>query len=265
MRWIAVTRSREVMLGGFLAAAVVPFALSPAVTANGLEVGRDAGMVFPVASDSVQLVSEDVSIRLPAAWSRPGEATCRYVLRNLARTQRDFEMAFVANPPFAPTADGYRAQYSHARFDVSLDGSPIEVRYAPVADGQWRDFVRSAPDSLPVWRITLAPGATAQVHMCYDVSWSGGSDGGHSSTGLTYHARPAALWAGRLESATIRFELDPLAALILECAPQLGECFSFSIEPPGYKWYDGRFEWRYEDWKPDTDFSFGYEVYREMP
>ena len=73
----------------------------------------------------------------------------------------------------------------------------------------------------------------------------------------------------RVEDAGIgrqfRFELDPLAALILECAPQLGECFSFSIKPPGYKWYDGCFEWLYEDWEPDTDFSFGYEVYREMP
>ena len=265
-RRLAVSRHRILTsVGAILAGIIIQVALSPEALANGAEVGRDAGVIFPVASDSVQLVSERVTVRLPNDWSEPGQATCNYVLRNLAATQRNFEMAFVTNPPFAPTAEGYRRQYDSAGFEVSLDGSPIEVRYAPVARGQWSDFVRSAPDSLPVWRVILESGATRELKMNYSVSWSGGSDGGHSSTRITYHARAAALWAERIESASIRFELDPLAALILECAPQLGECFRFSISPPDYKWYHGAVQWEFVNWEPTTDFSFGYDTYRDMP
>ena len=87
----------------------------------------------------------------------------------------------------------------------------------------------------------------------------------HSTDHLTYHARPAALWAGRVEQAEIFFELDPIAALVLECGPQLGNCFSFSIAPPGYKWNTSGFGWSYRDWEPDSDFTFRYEVRREEP
>ncbi len=252
-------------VGAALAGIMIQVGLPPEVMANGPEVGRDAGMIFPVTSDSVQLVSERVVVRLPSDWSGPGQATCNYVLRNLAATRVDFEMAFVTDPPFAPTAEGYRRQYDSAGFEVSVDGPPVEVRYAPVARGRWSDVVRSAPDSLPVWRITLNAGATRQVKMKYSVSWSGGSDGGHSYTEFTYHARAAALWAGRIETASIRFELDPLAALILECSPQLGKCFHYSISPPDYKWYHGALQWDFADWEPTTDFSFSYDVYRDVP
>jgi hypothetical protein len=233
--------------------------------ANGAEVGRDAGMVFPVASDSVQLVAEYVNVQLPTGWGEKGRVFCDYRLRNLASSRRDFEMAFVTNPPLSPEPAAYRGIYADAGFQVLLDGSPLEVRYAPVARGRWSDFVEGAPDSLPVWRVRLAPRATARLRMEYDVTWSGGADGGHSSTELTYHARPAALWAGRIEEAEIHFEMDPVAALVLECGPQLGECFGFSISPAGYTWYRDGFGWRFEDWEPETDFEFEYHVYREMP
>jgi hypothetical protein len=233
--------------------------------ANGPEVGRDAGMIFPVASDSVQLVSERVVIRVPDDWSKPGRATCHYVLRNLSSARREFEMAFLTNAPFAPTPDGYRVQYEGARFTVTLDGSPLDVRHSPVAAVRWTGLDDMPPDSLPTWRVALRPGATGQLDMSYDVSWSGGSDGGSSSSELTYHARPAALWAGPIREAEIRFELNPLAALILECSPQLGRCFSFSIDPPGYRWLGAGFGWSFKDWEPTTDFSFGYEIHRDEP
>ncbi len=247
--------------------------LSDPVLANGAGVGRDAGMIFPVASDSVQLFAEFVNIRLPDDRGEPGHATCRYVLRNLAATRCEFEMAFVTNAPFVivtepprgTTAESYRRHYVDAGFEVLLDGTPLEVGYAAVARGQWTDLVRDAPDSLPVWNVTLEPHVLGHLQMKYDVDWSGGSEGGHRSARLTYHALPAALWAGHIEWAEIHFELAPLAALVLACGPQLGSCFSVSIDPPGYEWSEDGLGWCYQDWEPTTDFSFSYRVYRKVP
>lgn len=50
------------------------------LSANGAEVGRDAGMIFPVASDSVQLVTEYVVVQIPSDVSDAGQATC-YLMR----------------------------------------------------------------------------------------------------------------------------------------------------------------------------------------
>ncbi len=230
------------------------------LSANGPEVGRDAGMIFPVASDSVQLVTEYVVVRIPSDVSEAGQATCYYTLRNLASTRRDFEMAFVAKPQFAPSPEEYRRGYEGAAFEVVLDGSPLEVRYAPIARGAWTAFAPDAPDSLPVWRVAMDPGATRDLKMRYLVTWTRGLDGDESGAVISYRARAAALWADRVLSASIRFELDPLAARVLQCAPPSGSCFQLSLDPPGYRWKHGAVEWEFTNWEPDTDFSFGYHT-----
>lgn len=93
--------------------------------ANGPEVGRDAGMIFPVASDSVQLVSEQVLIQLQLD-AYEGTAECKYTLRNLTGVAASFEMAFVTNPPLSPTPEEYRRQYEDAHFHVALvAGRPL--------------------------------------------------------------------------------------------------------------------------------------------
>lgn len=221
-------------------------------------------MIFPVGTDSIQLVSEAVVIHLASGW-RPGHTECTYVLRNLATTAQSFEMAFVTGPPFATTPEGYRQHYNDANFVVRLDDVPLQVSRAPVARGRWTHLVDSPPDSLPAWHLRMAAHATARLLMTYDISWSGGSDGGHTTTEFTYHARPAALWAGVIEEASIAFRLDPLATTILECGPQLGTCFSFSIHPSGYRWHAEGFSWEFENWEPMSDFTFHYETYRKMP
>jgi hypothetical protein len=255
----------HVVLVLVFAGAIVLFGFLHQATADGPEVGRDAGMIFPVANDSLQLVSVRVIIRLPDDWLKPGLANCSYILCNLSSSRQEFEMAFVTNPPLARTPDGYRRQYADALFNVTLDGSPVTVQYSPVAADRWTDFISVAPDSLPTWWVEIGPCATVQLNMSYNVSWSGGSEGGHSNADFTYHARPAALWAGPIKEAEIRFELNPLAAQILKCGPQLEPCFSFSIDPPGYQWLDTGFSWYYKDWEPTTDFSFRYETYRKEP
>src|SRR5262245_62743201 len=76
--------------------------LAPACFANGPEIGFDAGTIFPMESRNVQLVSEEVEIRLPTYWpavdtSDPHNAFCKYVLRNLTDSTQVFSMAFVSN------------------------------------------------------------------------------------------------------------------------------------------------------------------------
>ncbi len=226
---------------------------------NGPEVGRDAGMILPVASDSIQLVSEQVRIKLPL-HEYQGTANCTYVLRNLAATAASFEMAFATNPPFDPTPDGYRRQYREARFVVALDGAPIEAQYAAVAPGRWSDLVPSGPDSVPVWRVALGPRATAEVTIQYAVSWSGGGEGGHTTKVFTYYARPAALWAGVIESADIQFDMGMLAES--ETNGYHGvDSVRVSIEPAGYVRVGTAIHWHFTNWEPSDDLSFRRDSY----
>jgi hypothetical protein len=239
-----------------VAVALLGLAEGPGL-ANGPNVGRDAGMVFPVHNPVVQLVSERVVIQLPWNDGSDGSASCRYVLRNLSDAPQTFEMAFVTNPPFAadnPTA--YRSHYSDAEFTVRQNGRDLMASYEPVDISAWATLVRGLPDSLPVWRVSIPPDTSTTLEMDYRIEWSGGADGSSISQYFRYQARPAALWAGTIDNAEVVFEVDVATMRLIDKHRDVDGCFELEVSPTGAIWEGNRLSWRFRDWEPSEDPEF---------
>lgn len=250
-------------LGAGMAACVLAVSLLAAkAIANGPNVGRDAGMVFPVRNDVVQLVSERVVIKLApyaSPYARLGEAVCTYELRNLSDTPQTFEMAFFTNRPFAATdRSEYRRHYMTAGFSVTEGARSLAVAYEPVDVSGWSPLYEGLPDSLPVWQVTIGPDTSTVLNMEYSVEWSGGADGESNSRYFQYHARPAALWAGTIDSAEIAFEIDDETVRTIADHRGSDPCFEEIVTPEGGNWDGNRIVWRFGDWEPENDLYLGY-------
>lgn len=232
--------------------------LKAPVSANGPEIGREAGLVVPLTSSRVQLLSEDVRIHLPEFMGHPGQCDCRYTLRNSTDSVAEFEMAFLLNPFFEQ--EQLPAWYRDAEFQVRIDTRDVPVRWEPIARDLWQPFIEMAPESLPVWSVSIAPRETVTVFMTHRIGWSGGSEGGAWGIEFTYRATPAQLWAGSIERASICFGIDGLIGRMLSCLPDSTECYEFSISPPGYRFTAAGICWEYRDWEPEEDntISFGF-------
>jgi len=246
----------------FLAFQGLVMFLGPLARANGGEVGRDAGMIFPLESDSVQLVSENLYISLPPLHGK-GKAQCSYVLRNLAGSPRAFDMAFVTNDPWPLSAKDYGALYRGANFHVQHGKEYVPFHLEALDKPRWAHLLGEPPDSLPIWHVSMRAKDTIELSMSYDVEWSGpgvsvdaDADSEYVSFTFAYHAAPASLWAGRIESAHIEFYFeDVLLPHILECVAETHACVSVDIQPPGYQWHSTFLSWDMKDWEPTTDLS----------
>lgn len=249
-------------IAALLALLLAPTALA---RANGYEVQFFGSTVFPVGSCAVQLVEESVDITLPpgedAGFVEPERnATCRYVLRNLADTTVRFSMAFVVDPtltedvskyePGTPSGRLSESYEPRLRFAVLQDGTERQVRYAGVAHDLYVDDATFIGDSLPVWDLTIAAGATSAVEMKYFAGWSVGRDGWRSGF-FRYRTRPAALWAGRIERATFRLRLGDRETV--RRLRQVDAPWSFGAEPSGHRWQPDGVSWEFRDWEPDSD------------
>lgn len=137
--------------------------------ANGPEIGRDAGMVFPLESAAVALDAETVDVRYDFS-SRLGAAECVYHLRNLTNSPQVLEMAFLTNSA-AGQSGGSHGFYRDLQMSVEIDGERAPVELAPVRPSSWSDLIKPVPDSLPVWKLALAPEASIRVHLTYP-AWS---------------------------------------------------------------------------------------------
>lgn len=221
-----VRRPRHFSLGigrarALCAVVLLSFAAAGPVHANGPEVGRDAGGVFPIRSEGIRLVSEGVDLQLSGAVVDRGRAECSYGLRNETDTEKTIEMTFVYKEPHMWNSRGFR---------VFLQGPlrRVPVHFEPIDQDKFREFITPVPDSLPVWKVTIPPGEMVTVSLDYVISWT--------SVGSTYlfeyYARPAALWDGNVESARIRVEFLGLFGELVRCAP-MDSCLSWTIEPPG--------------------------------
>ncbi len=215
---------------------------SPAV-ANGPEIGRDAGIIFPIRSEGIRLIREKVDIRLPGSEVDRGRAECLYELRNVTNTKRTIKMAFVYTRP---------QMYNSREFMVYISASPVQhlpVHFEPIDKEQFREFMRNPPDSLPVWELTIPAQEQVTVGIAYDISWSTGG----SRYLFRYHARPATLWEGNVEEAEIRIWFPGLFGWLIRCGA-VDNCLSWAIEPEGYEWTERGIEWHLTDWEPSQDF-----------
>ncbi len=251
-------RSATTLLGNTVGPAVLLLIawLNAPASANGPEIGREAGLVVPLASTQVQLVSEEVRIRLSEVMGQPGRCECTYRLRNLSEDPAEFEMAFLLNPYFEQEQLSW--WYHDAGFGVKIDRNDVPVRWEPIAKDLWEPFIEMAPESLPVWRVFIAPKETVTVFMTHRIDWSGGSEGDSWGIAFTYRAQPARLWAGRIEHARIAFLLDGILGEMLRCLPESTECYGFSISPAGYRFRGVGLSWVFTDWEPKEDFRIGF-------
>jgi hypothetical protein len=220
---------------------------APAAThANGVQVGFQAGMIFPVGSRSVQLASETVTVRLGEPLE-PGYVSCGYALKNLSDSTQAFQMAFVTHG-FLYDLDSYE----DLEFRVVCLGKVIPVRFAPVDQKRWFPHVGVSADSLPTWELSIAPRDSLQIGMRYRVAWSG-DERGHWA--FDYVARPAALWAGTIDHARIAFEFTEFTAQLLRCALQTDACLHVKASPESGKWIGDALVWEFRDWEPDQNIG----------
>jgi hypothetical protein len=246
----------------WLPASVLLF--SPLSTmANSPNIGRDAGSIFPLRNDAVRLVSEEVAVWLPvdSADSAPdlmrkGKASCVYLLRNLTDKEQKLDMAFLTTSPFSPTPEGFRYHYREANFRVRARGQDLQVRYEGLDKGRWQTLTPLPPDSLPTWSVTIGGLDTLGLRMSYDVEWSSAGDEKSVQYWFEYYARPAALWAGNIDQATISFEVArPLAKHL----PGDTTSVAVSVKPEDYNWINGRLVWTRRNWEPTEDFRLEIE------
>jgi len=213
--------------------------LPAALLANGAEIGRDAGMVFPLESTIVHLAAETVDVRYD--WmGREGTAECVYHLGNGSDSTRSFDMAFVTNSFQGPP--GYTARF-YAALDMKVDiaGAPVAVRSEPVRVLDWTGMITPPPDSLPVWNVTIPARDTVRVHMTYRVWPSGGSDGSSGGMALSYRTRPAALWAGPVGRAAVRFRMRGLDRYAMRSLSSEHASICVEVRPEGWRPDRGEF------------------------
>jgi len=223
------------------------FVFQSSAYANGPEIGRDAGVIFPVEADSVQLVSEVVLASLPNAFVDEeiqglalGSVKCTYRLRNLSNSAETFDMAFLANRP--------TEFYRKPDFDVSIDGQPAQVSLEIIDKSRWAQYEAYPPDTLPTWQVSIEPKGEVTILITYAVSWSNSEE--HRV--FHYHAMPAALWAGKIQQARIEFQIDTPAA---DAAGQtIWKCVNKIVEPDGYSETTSGVVWEMTNWEPSTDF-----------
>lgn len=241
------------------AAALLLLAMTAApVGANGPEVGWDGGDVIPLTSTTIRLVAEDVFIDLEGQGYPGGRARITYWLANPSAGSTTFEMTFLVTPdPFQDSIDATWRSYG---FTVEAGGVTLPVRWSAASVDHWRPFAITPPDSLPVWTLTIPGGTTLPIAISYAVSWSGGGgEGADYERQFSYRARPARLWAGRLDFAQIRIRTNRLLELVGNPDAGVAECTPAVISPPGWFVDEGLITWRFEDWQPDADISITQE------
>src|SRR5512140_1751988 len=137
------------------ALAAVTLAVTSAVCqGNGLEIGFDAGTVFPLESSDIQLNSEFVTVRL--GGFETSQVECQYNLKNLTSSPQTISMAFVTAIPYGQP---FHADIVHDRgFRVHISAEPnkaVPVRLVRLDDSRWKDILSYPPDSLPAWEVTF--------------------------------------------------------------------------------------------------------------
>jgi hypothetical protein len=234
----------------FTLIALVNLLPADAALANGPEIGWNAGTIIPVASQTVQLVSESVLVCLPSSLINSegstlavGTAECSCVLRNLSASPQEFEMSFLESGP--------SRSYREPGFRVLVDNHPVHMSLAKTDRARWSRFEPHPPDSLPVWKVSINSLQEATVIIHFLVSWSGSN----GYLYFRYYARPAALWADSIEYALIEFRIDETRAEGVLGAEW--QCTKRRVEPAGHNLTPTGVLWALSNWEPASDFLIG--------
>ncbi|MEZ4647715.1 MAG: hypothetical protein R3E97_02825 [Candidatus Eisenbacteria bacterium] len=237
-------------LFAFASLALVCTAVCP-VFGNGGPIDDSSGnQIVPLTSTEVQLVRESVRITCGST----GWVTCNYVLRNLTSNDIDLSIGFVR---------GQGLTEGRGRdFKAWVEADPASVRWLRTDLDRWEPFAGGDLDSLPVWDVQIPGDDTVGVRCVYPVAWDGDGDIGSYSTGLTYHTKAAALWAGVIERAEFEIELFGDLWRFLQCTdPTVPPYVAAEIAPPGYWWNGHALYWKFENWEPTEDIRIGlFEV-----
>lgn len=225
-------------------------------SANGPTVGRDAGMIFPLNNEDIQLTSENVTIELPGSTSLYGRVDCDYSLKNLTDKFQSFEVAFVAPSPFfGPQRLDRSADFSVYVIRQGIRPHPAKVNYERIERSRWDGMVPAEVDSLPVWEVHIPPQQTVRLRIGYNVSWSAAGP----ECFFTYHTKTAALWAGVVKRATITITFGGLMNALLKCQNEQQECLRWNFKPSNCNWTKRGFEWKFEDWEPSENIVITVE------
>jgi hypothetical protein len=184
---------------------------------------------------------------------------CEYRLRNLTDKTQTVEMSFLINSEASPSgADGegpYVETYlwAHTNFVVLVNGREVSVETAPAKPGAWANYLQYPTDTLPVWTVTVK--AREEAHI--SISYRSMKHGGSGVAVYRYLAKAAALWAGPIEYATIRFVLGEWVTWEVE--ESRSEYSIYRISPKDYQIKKAGLVWVRENWEPDEDFTFVVE------
>ena len=222
---------------------------------NSTEVAFDGAAIFPVDESRVRLVSESVDLDFRSYPER--NARCVYHLLNLSGDSLRFAMAFVT-PGAADLLhdESGEDRYQNMKFEVAQDGMGRASRFVRARAGVFKQLFGAPQDSFPVWDLTLAPNAASEVAIRYKATITGDCESSCWSQ-LRYLTRPAALWAGPCESSLFRVHLGGPGFSKRFLHPDAP--WSMSVSPRGWRWTDDGVEWRFRDWKPDSDLCLDFE------
>jgi len=227
--------------------------------ANGPEVGINAGSIFPIASEDIQLVSETVCVQIPMDWDDV-TVHCDYTLRNLTDQDKTFKVGFVTSATVLLSKRFEEKSDHRLPFNVRQDDKSLPVTIQLVDHLLWDDFLGGEQDSLPVWEMTIPAREKAQLSIHYASSWSGGGEGKSYGMIFTYYARSASLWAGSIEKANITFCFGGILTKLLRFSQPDAPGLRISIEPEGYTWYSNGLKWEFTNWEPATDFVVSIDI-----
>lgn len=240
-------RAHEIAMTSVVVAGI---AISCLCHANGPQVGFQAGMIFPVRSETIRLSSERVVIHLGEP-AHDGRVSCSYTVQNLSGVPQNFQMAF---SPYGSISDSL--DYKHLDFEVMSGGQELPVRFEKIAAATWRSIVDTEASSLPVWDLSIPAHDSVEVGMRYHAIWTGDSD----SWSFAYNARPASLWAGTISHAKIEFEFEAFTAALLRSALTGIDSAQAAARPAGWTWVGDNLVWTFNDWEPDEDVSISVSL-----
>jgi hypothetical protein len=212
--------------------------------ANGPAIGRNGAAIFPVGSTTIQLRAESVLVRLPdpSRLSLNGRAECIYFLRNLSDSTQSFPMSFLADYPFAGMSNSYQEA---VQFRVRANGEDLPVRFRSVDRQRWLPYEEGLPDSLPTWELRIGPAAEIRLVMTFLVTWTG-----DETVYFSYDTRPAQLWAGRVESAHIEFQIDSPASNV-KCSVWKRTPHGGVNDTTACRWARKGPAWDFTEWEPE--------------
>lgn len=249
-----VARSLVVVVVLVLIVAALPVVTrSSVVLADDASLGRDADGVYPMKDAELEMVAEEVTIRLLPAEGPDGAAglraavTCEFTFRNSSDTARDVLMGFPAQYRPEIVADAVGGDPLVHEFTVRIDGTevPADLEPAsPVAGDEGSLFA-----SWYTFGVTFAPGQTRSVVNTYTLKNL------HNSIGqayLRYVLTTGRYWKGPIGKAVVRVELGEVGPHQLE-----------NLYPNTWRFSpDGRtLTWSRENFEPSYDLEIRYNIF----